>query len=178
MTKPPLMPEFSRRIMAQEIEPDGIEVTIEADPKERAALAERFGLVALDRLQARMALLTTATKGLYRLDGHLEADVVQSCVVTLDPLPSRISDDFSRLYGLAEAALESLDLDPEAEDPPDPIDHGAIDIGEAAAEQLALCLDPFPRKAGVEFADSAFAPKPDKADNPFRVLEARPGKKV
>ncbi|MBI4969435.1 MAG: DUF177 domain-containing protein [Rhodospirillales bacterium] len=171
-------PEFSRRVPAHEIGLDGLATTIEADAKERAALAKRFDLVGLDRLQARIVIKPLSVGGLYRLEGQIEAELAQRCVVTLEPIPARISNDFTRLYGPPQAVEECLDLDPEAEDPPDPLDQGAIDIGEAAAEQLALCLDPYPRKPGAMIDDSSFVSKPDKTDSPFQVLAARAAKKV
>ena len=38
-----------------------------------------------------------------------------------------------------------------AEDPPEPIVNGAIDLGALAAEFLMLGLDPYPRKPGAVF---------------------------
>ena len=49
--------------------------------------------------------------------------------------------------------MESDELDLEAEDEI-PYEGTSIDLGEAASEQLALALDPFPRKPGAELPGS------------------------
>lgn len=180
-------PEFSRIVKLSEIPPKGVELTIEADENERQQLCQRFGLVRLTHLSAHIRLFPA--KDLFRLEGRVKAVAVQSCVVTLDPVESRIEEDFSRLYGTDEAlsaamaALEAeVDIDPEAEDLPDPIADGGIDIGEAAAEELALCLDPFPRNPGASLEGSPFAAKPEEPKNhPFAGLSKlrdKPFKKV
>ncbi len=180
-------PEFSRIVKLSDIPPKGVEMTIEADENERQRLSQRFGLVGLPHLSAHIRLFPV--KDLFRLEGRVTAVAVQSCVVTLEPVESKIEEDFSRLYGTdqalsaAMAALEvEIDIDPEAEDLPDPIQDGGIDIGEAAAEELALNLDPFPRKPGASLDGSPFAAKPEERKNsPFAGLSKlrdKPFKKV
>src|SRR5256885_2060453 len=64
---------------------------IVATEAERAALARRLGLVALDRLSARLSWRREAS-GIICLEGELEAEVAQSCVVTLEPVAARVAD--------------------------------------------------------------------------------------
>ena len=69
--------------------------------------------------------------------------------------------------------VESVEATPEVEvsiddDAPDPIEDGRIDLGQYAIEQLALTLDPFPRKPGAEFVQP---PEPVEI-SPFAVLKA------
>jgi uncharacterized metal-binding protein YceD (DUF177 family) len=55
------------------------------------------------------------------------------------------------------------------EDPPEPIYDGVIDLGALAVEFIALALEPFPRKSGVELpvqTDSG------RLESPFAVLAA------
>ncbi|MDP2117169.1 MAG: DUF177 domain-containing protein, partial [Brevundimonas sp.] len=47
------------------------------------------------------------------------------------------------------------------------IENGQIDLGQYAVEQLALRLDPFPRKPGAEFVQP---PEPVEI-SPFAVLK-------
>ena len=126
---------------------------IVADADECAALARRFGLQAVAKLEASLTL-AAKTDGLIHLEGRLEAEVTQSCVVTLAPVVDRISAAVDRLYGDAEEEVELAAeevIQAEGDDPPDPIIDGVIDVGEAVAEQLGLEIDPFPRAAGAEF---------------------------
>jgi uncharacterized metal-binding protein YceD (DUF177 family) len=165
-------PEFSRRIPVGDIPARGADYEIGADAKEREALAARLGLLALESLTARLRLEPIGRGPLVRLSGAFTADVVQSCVVTLEPVPAHLEEGFHMTFGPEEEGeAPEIELSPEAEDPPDPFDQGAVDLGEAVAEQLALALDPFPRKPGAEFAapaeESTAVPE---RPNPFAIL--------
>jgi uncharacterized metal-binding protein YceD (DUF177 family) len=136
-------PEFSRPERLDSIGERNRDVTIVATPAECAALAKRFELRAIDRLEARFALRREAGSVVAR--GHVHAAVTQACVVTDAPVPAVIDAAVAlRFVDAAAPAQDEVEL---AEDDLDtlPIEHGAIDLGEAAAETLALELDPFPR---------------------------------
>ncbi len=179
------VPEFSRVVDTETITDDGQELTIDADADERARLAERFGLTGLESFSAELSLTPEKGGRLIRLTGSFQAAVAQTCVVTLEPLECKIKGLLDRLYdtSLEEAGGIEEIFDVEAEDPPEPVQDGVINVGEAVAEQLALEIDPFPRKPGVSFADVSSGPgkgdmpplegkkKPESPRNPFAVLE-------
>ena len=128
-----------------------------ARPDECRELARRFDLLAVEALSAEGMLLPEAAGRRIRLDGRLVADVIQTCVVSLDPVPAHIDVQFERLYGwdVAEewedGAGEEVFLDLAGELPVERLTSDCFDLGEAAAEQLALELDPYPRKPGALF---------------------------
>ena len=94
-----------------------------------------------------------------KVSGTLHADVEQVCGVTVTPFLARVEESFERFYATPATAaalatgelVDELEIDPLADDPPDPIIDGRIDIGELVAEELALAIDPFPRLPGAEF---------------------------
>jgi hypothetical protein len=135
------MIEFSRPIDVTRLGAGETVYDIAANETERAALAKRFDLVSLEKLAARVTLRRLAG-GLVRLTASLAADLVQTDVVTLDPVPARVDDDFSLLFGSDTDDVAALD--PEAE-LVEPLIDGHIDIGEAVAQQLSLVMDPYPR---------------------------------
>lgn len=160
--------EFSRPVDVTRLPAGKAVYDIAAAPAERAALARRFGLIALDRLEASVTLERLAGD-FVRLSAALTADVVQQCVVTLEPVPSRVEDRSSLVYGesaVPEGDELDLTLDGESE-LVEPLEGGVIDIGEAVAQQLSLALDPYPRAPGApavgEETDAA-------ASSPFAVL--------
>jgi len=120
-----------------------------------------------------------------RVAGELEADVVQTCVVTLEPVPARVTEQFGALFA-PEAMVpdpeDEIEIDPNIaeEDIPEPMTNGRIDIGELTAQHLSLALDPYPHAEGIEFTgliegddeeeDGPGAPEPEKP-NPFAALE-------
>lgn len=152
------IPEFSRPLRVGDLGGNATVRRIEADAGERSALAERFGLIALDSLIATLTLDTQPEGGVVRVHGEFSAEVVQTCVITLEPLSSRLHASFERLYGPQENGAETdaseesaTVIAPDAEEPLEPFVDGAIDIGEAVAEQVAIELDPFPRAPGAVY---------------------------
>jgi uncharacterized metal-binding protein YceD (DUF177 family) len=167
-------PEFARPIEAAQIGAAERVIEIAADAGERAALARRFDLLALDRFEAKVRLHRLGS-GLIRLSAEISAEVVQACVVTLEPVASRVDEEFSLLYGVVEET-RVVALDAEAEDV-EPLVAGVIDIGEAAAQQLSLSLNPFPR-APEALALPPEASQGEGLDSRFAVLKTwhKPGK--
>lgn len=136
-------PEFSRLERIDTIGEGERVVTIAADEAERSALAARFDLVSLARLEASFRLRRDAA-GIVAI-GQVGADVVQACSVTDEPLPVSVAETVAlRFVGALDAAEDEIELDADSLDMV-PYDGGAIDLGEAAAETMALALDPFPR---------------------------------
>lgn len=177
--------EFSRRMVVARLPEDGATIDIEADAEERAALARRFDLVSLDRLQARVRLEPVKGTPLWRLTGELEGHAVQRCVVTLEPLPVSVRDEFDELYA-SPAHVEQLEKeagDSEGEDIaalPEPFLQGGVDVGEVVAQYFSLALDPAPRKDGA--IEISFLEEPPlgaspelQKENPFAVLKKLKG---
>jgi len=165
-------PEFSRRIPLDMIGEGGRDVSVEADAGERAALAERFDLHALDRLDADVRL--TLRAGIVHAEGRLRGAGAQRCVVTDEPVPVAIDEAFHLRFVEDAPDGDEIEL---SEDDCDtlPLDGGAVDLGEAVAETFALALPPFPRApdasetlkaAGVLSEEEARA-----ASSPFAALK-------
>lgn len=143
----------------------GVTRSLEPDAAARARIARALDLASLDSFVAEMTL--APAPGGWRLSGRVKASLAQTCGITLEPLPVEIDAPFA--VTLAEAVDEESDeivitLDDES---PDPVEGGQVDLGQYAVEQLALQLDPFPRKAGAEFVQP---PEPTEI-SPFAVLK-------
>lgn len=168
---------FSRPVRVEALPKDGLTQTIEANPSERAALAALNGLPGIAKLTATF-VLRRAGRGGVRVEGTVHAEVTQTCVVSLEPFEATLDEPVDVRFAPAaeegaarRAPTETVLLD--AEDAPDPIVDGRIDLGALAAEFLALALDPYPRKPGVAFAPPAEDAAPE---SPFDAL-ADVGKK-
>ncbi|MGQ0590911.1 MAG: YceD family protein [Sphingosinicella sp.] len=168
-------PEFSRPVPLDTIGEAPRRVAIEADEAERAVLAARFGLVAIDRLAAEAELVRTGTD--VAATGRIEAAVTQACVATGAPVEARIDEPFSiRFQPLPESGPdEEIELG-ENELDVTFYEGGAIDLGEAAAETLALALDPYPRSPDAETALKQAGVQSEEEAGPFGALAALRGK--
>ena len=144
--------EFSRPVVAERLPAGEAVYEIAASAPEREALARRLDLVALDRLEARICL-NRLGGGLIGMAATLSADVVQRCVVTLEPVANRVDDAFTLLFGGDGDEVEGGEVVVDgAAEIREPLCNGAIDLGEAVAQQLSLALDPFPRAADAPVA--------------------------
>ena len=162
MTVPNL--PYSEPIRLHQV-PGGVKRTLEPDAAARARIARALDLASLEAFTAEMNLAPTAAG--WRLSGRVRASLAQTCGITLEPLPVEVDAPFA--LTLAEAVDEDSDeivitLDDES---PDLIEDGQIDLGQYAVEQLALLLDPFPRKPGAEFVQP---PEPAEI-SPFAILK-------
>jgi uncharacterized metal-binding protein YceD (DUF177 family) len=110
----------------------------------RAALARRFGLQAIDRLEGRLAVVRAGEGA--RASGRLVADVVQSCVVSGEPVPAHVDEALELRFELPEADGAEIELEADALDVM-PVENDTIDLGEALAQALAVALEPYPRAA-------------------------------
>lgn len=188
-------PELSRRIAVRSLGAPrlggaGTEIDVEATPAECVRLARRLNLPSLDAFTCRFRLQPADAAGLVVAEGLLSAQLSQTCVVTLEDFPARVAEQFAVRFVPAERAPEGADLELDLEADDDILYMGgSIDLGEAATEQLALALDPYPRKPGAERppglsigdppsgAEPDPEPAPDAADagtearpNPFAAL--------
>jgi hypothetical protein len=159
-----MIPELHRPVQVARIGPGGLEFVVNATDAECAALAQRMRLPAVLGLTCDFRMARDSAGTLFA-HGHLVAKVVQVCVVSLDEFTATVEDRFA--VRCVEQGQESEQVDPEAPDEIVYID-GILDLGEAAAEQLAIALDPYPRAPGAEMPDIADEP----ADHSFAALSA------
>ena len=144
--------EFSRPVLLARLGAEPYRQEIVASEAERAALAQRFGLVALDRLSAEVELRRRNTD-LFELRATFGAEFAQSCIITLDPVAASVSESFGLLYGPPEAEGRAAGGSVEDDITFEPLAGNAIDIGEAVAQQFSLALPPFPRVPNADLAN-------------------------
>lgn len=163
-------PEFSRPVALDTLGDAPRHLAIEASEAERAALARRFGLLALDRLRAEANLVrkddsVTAT-------GWVEAAVVQSCVASAAPVPEAIDEPFEVAFRPQPADAQPDEEIELGEGDMDVVfyEGGGIDLGEAVAETLALALDPYPRAPDADATLKAAGVKSEEEAGPFGAL--------
>lgn len=161
-------PELSRPIDLRQVIDKP--VTVEASKEERAALAKRFGLVRIDRLEAQVAL--TVDGEAVNAKGRIRAAVVQSCAVSGDDLAATIDEPLvMRFVPEVEVTETEIELE-ERELDEIPYSGTAFDLGEAVAQSLALAIDPYAVGPNAEQARQDAGLLDPAASGPFAALAA------
>jgi hypothetical protein len=162
---------FSRIFRVDSIPEEGQTITLEATAAERQALATLYELPAIEALTASFSL-EPKPRGAVRVRGAVHARLIQVCVVSLEWFPTTIDEEINVRFdppaeGVAERRMPEPRSSSIADDEPDPIVEGKIDLGALAAEFFALGLDPYPRRPGVVFESPS-----DREENvsPFSAL--------
>lgn len=162
---------FRRTVAVSRIGDAGLRQAVSAKPEEFPPIATYLELAGVKALKGEFELERWRAKGV-RVVGRLIADVVQTCVVTLELVDAHVEATFERQFLPPEklkaelADEKDVFVDPTADDPPELLGH-EIDLGEIVIEELALNLDPYPRKPGVAFQGDA---EGEQRPNPFAVL--------
>ncbi len=151
------------------------EYRIAANHAECTALADRFGLIALDSLNAVIALSRNGDN--VHATGSVHALLSQACTATGNPVPASIDETFE----VAFIPVPVSEVDGEIELAADECetmfhDGKIVDLGEAAAQSLGLALNPYPRSDDAESLLRAAGVVPDDAvgaiSGPFAALAA------
>lgn len=161
---------WSFPVAVTDIPETGRQFEVIADAPTRAAIAALAGLGALPRLQASFDVARQGSEGL-RVAGIVTATVVQTCVVTLEPLNNEVDEqvDLVFLPAARSAAGAGERNEVEAEEMAELLTDGMVDLGAIATEFLILGIDPYPRKQGAVFQPPAGE---DAAARPFAALAA------
>ena len=162
-----MTPEFSRPERIDAIGEGARRIEIVADEAERAKVAARFGLIAVDALSAWFDVRRDGAGVV--VTGRVFAAVVQACSATGDPVPAGIDEPVELRFVVSLGNDEEVELAEDALDTVE-IEGGAIDLGEAAAETLALALDPFLRSPNAAAALKAAGVVGEDEVEPFGAL--------
>ena len=160
--------ELSRPVSLSKIGPRGFEVTISATPEECARLAARMDIPAIQSLECFFRLVREDDGVSVFALGRLQAHLTRVCVVSLEEFETTLKEEFELRF--VPAGMTQDDPDPNQTDEV-PYETNTIELGEAAAEQLGLALDPYPRMDGAAVPDF----EGTKSQPQFSILASRFG---
>lgn len=145
------------------------------DHDARKALAAELGIVEIRKLKLEGEIAPQDGDD-WHLTAKLGATVVQDCVVTLDPVVSRIDETFTRTYMANFEHPDGVDAEMPEDDTIEPIPV-TLDLEVLLSEALSLALPPFPRVKGAELGSANFTakgttPMSDEDAKPFAGLGA------
>lgn len=153
----------------------GHAVRIEAGPSERQAIAREYGLPEVRSLSADLEV-TRGTDGSVAVTGPIHAEIVQTCVVSLEPVAQSIEEEIDVRYVAGREAGQSahkpgaeVRVDPHAE-PPELLSGDELDLGGLVLEHFALGIDPYPKAPGAELPAEPDDTVGTPTESPFAVL--------
>ncbi len=159
------------KVIPDDIGQEGYRIVFEAEKDFRSSEARRLGLLSIDFFRFDALILPLETYDKFSLNVHFCADVVQSCIITLEPVRSRIDETFKLCYSRllnSKNRNEHGWFDPMEKESFEMFKSGKIDVGDVVMEHLVLALDPYPRKKDVEFEFNT--KNRIEKNNPFSVL--------
>ncbi|SER96943.1 Uncharacterized metal-binding protein YceD, DUF177 family [Tranquillimonas rosea] len=147
------------------------DIAVAPDAEARTALAQDLGIRSIRKLRLDGRLAPTGRDD-WRFVGTLGATVVQECVVTLEPVTTRIDEPVERLFTTQRILDETEEGEVEMPEDtaPEPLTD-PIDLGAVMAEELSLALPPFPRAPEAELGEKIAGP-PDT--EPLRDEDTKP----
>lgn len=180
------MSEFPRPFALDALRERPVRHTVTATPEECAALATRFGVLAIDRLEAKLTLQRARAGRAVRVEGRIAAALQQACVVSLQPVAQKVAEKFSVLFVPPED-LKPIPVDADGEidvaaiaaedELEESLPDGPLDLGELVAQEFAVTIDPYPRAEGAQFrpqwGEAAAVEAPKGKIKPFADLKAK-----
>jgi uncharacterized metal-binding protein YceD (DUF177 family) len=173
----PLASEFSRVLPLEKVGQLAYTFNIEANERERELLTQRFNIRGIRFFKANFVIRKGVGTGEYTVDGSVVADVVQSCVVSLEDVPAHLEFPIHLLLRQGQEEDFALDIEANFEDNKVDLDfyqNYEIDLGELASQYLSLALDPYPRHSKVQDPVEETREEEtgqEKNLNPFAVLQ-------
>jgi len=141
---------------------------LEASADERAALARRFGISAVDALVARISLDRNGER--ISAEGTLKASIVQPCAVSGEDFPTEVEEKVAIRFvpegSIHPSLQEGDDIEIELDEGDlDEIEYAgeSFDLGEAVAQSLALAIDPYAEGPNADAVRARVGIKTDDA---------------
>lgn len=165
-----------------------IDLNLSPEEADRVKIANLLGIVEVKSLNAKLKLTRVRGGMVIRIDGTIKADIVQECVVTLEPIESHIEESFQAWYTDPDQAISFNKARQQREmqkqhgevpileesDDPEPIIDGVIDVGDVVTQFLSLSIDPYAHKEGVRYEVGDDEERPETSPirkNPFEKLK-------
>ena len=164
-------PELSRPVPLSALSTSLSHFPVEANEAERLALAKRFDVTELVFLKGLLTAKTSSNLEKIFVGGTVAARVIQPCVVTLEPVETRIEETIDLVFArhAPEKWPDEIDLAEADENYPEPLQGEQIDLGELAAQAISLGISDYPRLPDAVFDARAAGLEGPKS--PFAVLE-------
>jgi hypothetical protein len=152
----------------------GDEVVVSARGDELVKLARWADVRSVESFSAKVVLQRVSTSR-FTYDADLKAEIVQDCVVTLQPVRTTLNRKLRRELHLADASRLAPEgdvlVDPtsDEDDVREEIANLHYDLAGPLLEELVMAIDPYPKAPGAAFDQPVEAA--GRPESPFAVLK-------
>ena len=142
---------------------------------ELKSIAQELGLLGLGKMRFKGSIQSHGKRD-WKLSATLGATVTQPCVVTLDPVKTRIDTPVERVFVANYETPETEEAEMPEDDSIEALGSEIV-LADVMIESLSLNVPVYPRKAGAELGESVFTKPGQKAmtdedTRPFAGLAA------
>lgn len=170
---------FSYKVKVGHVSSNPVTVKLQANENELRAIAASWDILSVESFEAVLKINRWKKDGI-KVQGTVKVSLTQACVVSLEPVPSVIDEEFEQIFVPEGSKLARLITNEEGEiiisadspDIPDQFTGDTLDVGSVVTEVAALAIEPYPRKSGVEF--TGYGEEEivlDKKPSPFAALK-------
>lgn len=163
---------ISRFTDLNELTVSGSDLDFTAKAEELTALTEWAGVREVISFSGKVFLKRLSTTR-FAIRASFDAQIEQTCVVSLEPVTSHLTGELTReLFYCEEVDSEGgeLSLSSGDDEAPDTVTRYKYDVCIPLLEEFSLSIDPYPRREGVVFAEKTADNAP--RENPFAALQA------
>ncbi len=170
--------DLSLSVAVEDISNEPRRYRVVASEADKSALVERFGIVALETLEADIEVRSTGKPFTIWVTGKIASKLTQQCIATLGEVPEVVDEEFELMLVSQETAdhfdAEELYTDPDAPDY-DAFEGDELALGETVAQTLSVFMNPYPRHPDADIGSVAgesisVNEELEKRPNPFSTL--------
>jgi len=160
-------PEWSRIVDIGTLSDSEKSFSLQTSEAERTAIAERLGVLKVISLRGNVHL-SRVNDGV-DLRADLDAVLERTCSASLAPMQEVINETIETLFSHTVVDKREADDIVLSDDAIEPLEGDTIDIAEFLVQQLALVMDPWPRKSDARSLAEDFGKSGESS--PFSVLK-------
>ena len=176
--------KFSKCLSVDKITEAVSSFNFSATDEDCNATAERLGILAVHKFEARLKVNKIPTLKAILVEGRIKAKIEQACILSNEGVVETVNDTFQSYFVASKEDVERLEENDPAflDEDIDVIDGDNIDVAELVTQYLSIFINPYPRKAGLDISSietkgltlstEEMEEKMRKDRNPFQVLKS------
>ena len=164
--------KFSYPIKIDELNQNQYHFTLVADNNELKDITQILQVENVKAFVAEIFIKRNIKNHLMRVWGNVKAQIELKSVISLENFVKDYNTEFELIYDTEATYQDIKNMESSINDEvPDIVENGVINLADIVIEQIALCLDDYPRVEGEVFDFAEYEKIKSKDENPFAILQ-------